>query len=396
MQADKYNENIKDLLGDFDTSFGKGDWNAIEAQVLENNNTFFKAKRRKTVLYSIGAIATSLILGMAVYLPNFTSSAQQTESIPEKAKPAKQENQTEHSPEINTASFASNNTETKNQIQAEKETTNKTERPPSVKPNKQTPIVKANSKKQILPKTLFDLTKTTYCKGEHLSYTTNGKQLNIEVNNKTYSLKELEHYKFRNGGDYTIKVKQNNRTLNTFNIVVNTVKAKLTFKKNYDPENPVVHFKNEHSRSGKQTWYIDNKFASDQANFDHAFPSKGKYRVKLVTTSENGCKDSSEKTVRILRAYNLMATTVFNPKKGSWLPMGLKKKNIAFELKIVNQDGATIFKTSDPSHAWNGQINENQFAENGDLFFWVAKVKDLENGHVNEYGNSLLVSFIAN
>ena len=111
----------------------------------------------------------------------------------------------------------------------------------------------------------------------------------------------------------------------------------------------------------------------------------------MVVRSSAGCKDSSVKSVRILRAYNLMATTVYNPEVGKWLPLGLKKEGVSFRLRIIDQAGKTVFTSIDLNNEWDGSTAENMKVSNGDLFYWVAQVTDV-NGKINEYGNSLLIN----
>ena len=86
-----------------------------------------------------------------------------------------------------------------------------------------------------------------------------------------------------------------------------------------------------------------------------------------------------------------MATTVYNPKVGKWLPLGLKKEGVSFRLRIINQEGKTVFTSINSNNEWDGSTAEKKGVSNGDLFYWVAQVTDV-NGRISEYGNSLLIN----
>ena len=86
-----------------------------------------------------------------------------------------------------------------------------------------------------------------------------------------------------------------------------------------------------------------------------------------------------------------MATTVYNPKVGKWLPLGLKKEGVSFRLRIINQEGKTVFTSINSNNEWDGSTAEKKEVSNGDLFYWVAQVTDV-NGRISEYGNSLLIN----
>ena len=168
--------------------------------------------------------------------------------------------------------------------------------------------------------------------------------------------------------------------------------ARIGYKKNYDIDNPYVQFSAMNSlNSADYEWYIDGESIASADEFEYTFASKGMYSVKMVVRSSAGCKDSSVKSVRILRAYNLMATTVYNPEVGKWLPLGLKKEGVSFRLRIIDQAGKTVFTSIDLNNEWDGSTAENMKVSNGDLFYWVAQVTDV-NGKINEYGNSLLIN----
>ena len=157
--------------------------------------------------------------------------------------------------------------------------------------------------------------------------------------------------------------------------------------RNSDFNNPVVEFVSSEN-AGSANWYVDNEHMSSDLKAEHLFNIKGNYAVKMVSTNRHGCKDSSIQSIRILRAYNLMASSVFDPQKETWLPLGLKKNGLKFELRIVNDEGKTVFTSHDPNREWDGKV-DGETVQNGDLFIWLAKVQ--ENNSTKEYGSSFLI-----
>ena len=88
-----------------------------------------------------------------------------------------------------------------------------------------------------------------------------------------------------------------------------------------------------------------------------------------------------------------MASSVFNPEVETWIPLGLQKEGVNFDLMILDSDGQVVYRTKDPSKGWNGHVDGKR-VENGEMFLWFAKVYG-PNNSVREYGNSFLVNSLS-
>ena len=394
MQADK---NIKNLFDGFENEFRKGDWSAIESKVLDNNRRYLLSKSK----FMVGA-AFSMVACIALGLIHFSTTTlndkQQIEvaesnvalntPLEESKTPissvsarltAEEPNKTEEGSATNSVLHAGNSSDIKKQeliVLNEEAYT-----PVNEKLNRQ------------LPK--FIMHKTTYCIGEKLEFISDSKStesLSFKWNNKRMTLDEFKQFKLSSAGNTVFQVLENGKIIQQVHVVCQAPMARIGYKKNYDIDNPYVQFSAMNSlNSADYEWYVDGEPIASADEFEYTFASKGMYSVKMVVRSSAGCKDSSVKSVRILRGYNLMATTVYNPDVGKWLPLGLKKEGVSFRLRIIDQAGKTVFTSIDSSNEWDGSTAENMKVSNGDLFYWVAQVKDV-NGKISEYGNGLLIN----
>ena len=394
MQADN---NIKNLFDGFESEFGKGDWNAIESKVLDNNRKYRQNKSKFKVGAAFGLVAC-LALGVVHFSTTTFSNEEQIEVAENNAfslAPVK-ENETsisivkddlilEKSTKIEKVVETSESLRTAISHELKKQE-------PSILKAENSIPVKETLKPQ-LPQ--FVMQKTTYCIGEKLEFMAAAKSaesLSIKWNNKKMTLAEFKQYRLSSAGSSVLQVLQDGRTIQEVKVVCQAPMARIGYKKNYDIDNPYVQFSAMNAlKNTDYEWYVDGEAIASSDEFEHTFASKGMYSVKMVVSSSAGCKDSSIKSVRILRGYNLMATTVYNPKVGKWLPLGLKKEGISFRLRIINQEGKTVFTSINSNNEWDGSTAEKKEVSNGDLFYWVAQVTDV-NGRISEYGNSLLIN----
>ena len=394
MQADK---NIKNLFDGFENEFRKGDWSAIESKVLDNNRRYLLSKSKFMIGAAFGMVAC-IALGLVHFGTTTFNDKQQvevTESNVALNTPLEESKTQIFSVSDILAAEEPSKTE-------ELSTTNSVLHTGNSLDIKKQELIVLNEEAFIpineelnpqLPK--FTMHKTTYCLGEKLEFISDSKStesLSFNWNNKRMTLDEFKQFRPSSAGNTAFEVLENGKIIQQVNVICQAPMARIGYKKNYDIDNPYVQFSAMNSlNSADYEWYIDGESIASADEFEYTFASKGMYSVKMVVRSSAGCKDSSVKSVRILRAYNLMATTVYNPEVGKWLPLGLKKEGVSFRLRIIDQAGKTVFTSIDLNNEWDGSTAENMKVSNGDLFYWVAQVTDV-NGKINEYGNSLLIN----
>ncbi|MDG1742322.1 MAG: hypothetical protein P8H43_07080 [Crocinitomicaceae bacterium] len=145
-------------------------------------------------------------------------------------------------------------------------------------------------------------------------------------------------------------------------------------------------------------WIIDVRPFTGRAVAPHFF-TKGKHKVTLVVANSNGCKGRIDKDITIRKDYNLMATTAFDPKSldvrnNTFMPRALiEREDLNFMLVIVDaKDGHVMFKTSDPSHGWDG-VDRSTGSELDymDTFIWKVTIENYEVGERPAYVGSAVI-----
>ena len=371
-----FEKKIQESLGNFEPKFNEEAWNKIENQVLKNNHKFHSQKSRlQNILWGLGGLSVA-VLAFVFVSQNKNIDAPIKVSQTPITQPilAKTESET---------TVKENPNEVKVVIS-----------PKEAAPAKQMmPEAPKEAVRTIAP--LLIAERNAICLGEKAKIVVGStantyiKYGNIEVPaDKNMTLA------FDQPGDYKVtllKLENGSKSeKHSVRIKVSGLPNKqFIIKKSNDPKNPEVTFSSTEG-TVKANWYIDNDFVGSSSQMSYLFNTRGQYSVKLVSESEEGCKDSSFQSIRILQGYNLMASSVFNPDKEAWLPLGLKKSGTKFSLRILDTNGNEVFSTSDPNEAWDGTI-DGEKAPNGEMYIWLAKVYDKKN-RVREYGDSFLIT----
>jgi len=114
------------------------------------------------------------------------------------------------------------------------------------------------------------------------------------------------------------------------------------------------------------------------------------------TTDMNGCPIEEKTTLRVEQTYNLMAPTGFYPndfdqRKNRFMPYALTKRNVGFELIIVDpNNGGIVFKSNDATHGWDGidQRTGEMVPENS-VWPWRVILQQPNQGENKEYTGTI-------
>lgn len=114
------------------------------------------------------------------------------------------------------------------------------------------------------------------------------------------------------------------------------------------------------------------------------------------TTDMNGCEVEEKTTLRVEQTYNLMAPTGFYPndfdqRKNRFMPYALTKRNVGFELIIVDpNNGGIVFKSNDATHGWDGidQRTGEMVPENS-VWPWRVILQQPNQGENKEYTGTI-------
>jgi hypothetical protein len=253
----------------------------------------------------------------------------------------------------------------------------------SVKPQVLMPCIRLN--KEIICSGEWVEVQTDYCApNTRYLITWNGNPL-LGSNQKLRMTREGE-----NRLDLHLIENGKTRLLQSKTVVVHPkTKAAFNIDDNVKSEEPIYIFSVKNKDAIAAVWKFDNGAVERNLNTGFMFSSKGRHRIKLTTINEHGCMDSTERSVSIKHAYNLMAATVFIPRRDTWLPAGLQKLNAPFTLTIVNQEGQIIFETNSTQKTWDGTLPLSEKAAPGEIYYWVARIQD---GRNSEYGGEILIA----
>lgn len=155
---------------------------------------------------------------------------------------------------------------------------------------------------------------------------------------------------------------------------------------------PRVRFLNQSERAKEAAWTIGEQ-GSNEINPELSLADAGEYPIKLLVSNEFGCVDSTYKYLTIEEDYKLLAPKTFSPNndgiEDSFIPEALLVRNVAFELSIYH-DNQLVFKTSDKTSPWKGQLPNGTLARPGQSFPWVVLMTN-EEGIEETYSGKVTI-----
>ncbi len=144
----------------------------------------------------------------------------------------------------------------------------------------------------------------------------------------------------------------------------------------------------------KYSWRIyDDKgnlvATSTQTNLDYTFEDEGCYRIVLIGTSKQGCRDTMEYAYVCVDAVPVFEIpNVFTPngdgQNDEWLIHA--KSIVEFKCSIYNRWGKLIYEWDDVTKGWNGKINGNGADASPGVYFYVITAKDKKDKIYEEKG----------
>ena len=190
------------------------------------------------------------------------------------------------------------------------------------------------------------------------------------------------------------------RTNFTFNNMINTYpKPEAIFL--IEPQsttiiNPEISFKNISHLARLNYWMFGDGDSSNVISPVHIYSNVGSYDVRLITETENGCRDTSYNNVEISPEFTFYAPTVFSPDNDGINDYffitgeGIDKND--FMLIIFDRWGEIIFKTdkydeSNPSkNGWDGSVKGAKNKTENGIYTWLAIYKDIEGSEHTHAG----------
>ncbi len=191
-------------------------------------------------------------------------------------------------------------------------------------------------------------------------------------------------------GDYNISVLIEGlyhcQAADTFPALV-TTNAKPTASFEFSPKfgisnlKPHVQFTNTSDPSVTHWDYDFSGYGSTgepSPAFD--FPDTGKMTVQLIVATATGCRDTTVQQLDVVPMIRLYFPNVFNPVNSigvdndHFKPVGVLPGYSDYEMQIFSRWGELVFRSSDPTEAWDGRRRGGKLMQPG-VFTWYMHMK---------------------
>lgn len=141
------------------------------------------------------------------------------------------------------------------------------------------------------------------------------------------------------------------------------------------------------------TWKSGNTtLKGTEANFHFYRP--GKHVIELEVANEQ-CSSTKQQSIEIEK-YNLLAVTGFNPydadpRKNTFMPYALTKRNINFRMIIIDgRDGGIVYETNDANKPWDGtDMRTGEVNSTITKYIWKVVLENPEPNEPAEYKGTI-------
>ncbi len=151
---------------------------------------------------------------------------------------------------------------------------------------------------------------------------------------------------------------------------------------------PTASFFEQAQEAIRWIWTFNNRVITFEENPTHTFIDTGLQKVQLVVEHESGCLDTLIQYIDVIPEVRYFLPNAFTPnadgKNDGFVGKGVVRGMEDFEMTIWNRWGELVFRTDNPTLAWNGQKqNTGSHAPNG-VYVAVARFRN-PRGEREEY-----------
>jgi PKD repeat protein len=241
------------------------------------------------------------------------------------------------------------------------------------------------------------------CQGEEVEFqTTNGPKTGSYLWNfgdGHFSDDVNPKHKFAKAGNYdvSLSITSDNGQINT--TVVNDMitiedapDADFTWEFiNSDPNSPEVRVVNLTEGGSIFEWSngMESKTISDGVTFK--LQNSGRQMIALNAKNQAGCADGAVKHISINADFNLGAPKQWSIADGAFMPQGLKKGKVDFEMEIFDQSGIKIFSTSSRVKGWDGKLPNGTSASSGSSFSYRVVMSNDRSQELKYFNGTFIV-----
>ncbi len=159
------------------------------------------------------------------------------------------------------------------------------------------------------------------------------------------------------------------------------IAAFYTNPKDTSIEGNKIAFINQSRYSTTYHWSFGNGKGSNSVNPSYIYTDTGKYFITLISQNTNGCSDTAYGQIYIGEKFRIFIPNAFSPDGDlvndvfSVYGTGIKE----YSYQIYNRWGQRIFTSIPAKQSWNGAVENRGELVQMDVYFYVLKVKDVEN-----------------
>jgi gliding motility-associated-like protein len=155
---------------------------------------------------------------------------------------------------------------------------------------------------------------------------------------------------------------------------------------------PAISFFDESTYTSNWKWdFGDNSGITTSRNPEHTYRDSGTFQVRLISTSDKGCVDTTYRKVIIRGEFAVYIPNAFTPNKDEvndmFMPLGIGVKE--FEVFIYDRWGIKIYSSTDLKKGWDGYKQNGEIECPMDVYVYLIRIKDFKgkyheySGHVN-------------
>lgn len=141
-------------------------------------------------------------------------------------------------------------------------------------------------------------------------------------------------------------------------------------------------------------WDMGNSYSTADANLVYTYPEVGEYTVMLSVADNNGCTDTTSKTIVIHEVLRMYVPNSFSPNGDGvndvFKPDGIEISNEGYSFTVYNRWGSIIFCTSDLTQGWDGTI-KGSMAPAGTSYTYLIRYQNKEGRQFVKKGNVILL-----
>jgi gliding motility-associated-like protein len=138
-------------------------------------------------------------------------------------------------------------------------------------------------------------------------------------------------------------------------------------------------------------WDFGDNTTSTLQSPVHTYAQQGTYNVRLITTSNGGCRDTLVQPLEVIPEYTVFIPNAFTP-DGDGLNdvfYVYGEEITELNLRVYDRWGALIFESNDKNEGWDGRANGGREIAQEDVYVYKVFIKDFQgrqykyNGHVS-------------